>query len=113
MASLAELELLTGRPYNRGSYSLRNIGYGINCLNKLALDYFSSCIPKLSDRHTRELWNSATNLLIPRMKTSYGQKSFAFRGAKEWKNLDLRTKLAPSIQGFKSFLKESKVSSMV
>ena len=26
--------------------------------------------------------NSATDLLIPRMKTSYGQKSFAFRGAK-------------------------------
>ena len=82
------------------------------CLNKLAPDYLSSCIFKLSDRHTRELRNSATDLLIPRMKTCYGQKSFAFRGAKEWNNLDLRTKLAPSIHCFKSFLKDSKVNSM-
>ena len=52
------------------------------CLNKLAPDYLSSCIIKLSDRHTRELRNSTTDLLIPRMKTRYGQKSFAFRGAK-------------------------------
>ena len=44
------------------------------------------------------------------MNTSYGQTSFAFRGAKEWNNLDLRTKLAPSIHCFKSFLKDSKVA---
>ena len=75
------------------------------CLNKLSPDYLSSCIFKLSDRHTRELRNSTTDLLIPRMKTRYGQKSFAFRGVKEWNNLDLRTKLAPSIHCFKSFLK--------
>ena len=66
-------------------------------LNKLVPDYLSSCMSKLSDRHARELRNSATDLLIPRMKTFYGQKSFAFRGAKEWNNLDLRTKLASSI----------------
>ena len=82
------------------------------CVNKLAPDYLSSCIFKLSDRHTRELWNSATDLLILRMKTSYGQKSFAFRGAKEWNNLDLRAKLAPFIHCFKLFLKDSKANSM-
>ena len=67
------------------------------CLNKLAPDYLSSCMSTFPDRHARELRNSATDLLIPCMKTSYGQKSFAFRGAKEWNNLDLRTKLASSI----------------
>ena len=51
-------------------------------LNKLAPDYLSSCISKLSELYTRELRNSATDLLIPRMKTSYGLKSFAFRGAR-------------------------------
>ena len=71
------------------------------CLSKLAPDYLSSCISKRSDRHTSEIRNSATDLLIPRMKSSYGQKSFAFCGAKEWNNLDLRTKLAPSIHCFK------------
>ena len=81
-------------------------------LHKLAPDYLSSWILKLSDHHTRELRNSATDLRIPRMKTSYVQKSFAFRGAKEWNNLDLRTKLAPSTHCFKSFLKDPKVNSM-
>ena len=66
------------------------------CLKNLALDYLRSFISKLSDRHTRELRYTATDLLIPRMKASYGQKYFAFRRAKEWNNLDLRTKLAPS-----------------
>ena len=69
------------------------------CLNKLAPDYLSSCISKLSDRHTHELRNS-------------GQKSFAFRGSKEWNNLDLRTKLAPTIHCFKSSLKDSKINCM-
>ena len=35
------------------------------CLHKLAPDYLSSCISKLSDRQTREHRNSATDLLIP------------------------------------------------
>ena len=82
------------------------------CLNKLAPDYLSSCISKLSDRHTYELRNSATDLLISRMKTSYRQKSLAFRGTKELNNLDLRTKLAPSIHCFKSSLKDSKINCM-
>ena len=81
-------------------------------LKKLAPEYLSSCIAKTSDRHTREFRKSATDLLILRMKTSYGQKSFAFRGAKEWVNFDLRTKLAPSIHCFKSSLKDSKIKSM-
>ena len=72
-------------------------------------DYLSSCIFKLSERHASELWNSTTDLLIARLKTSYGQESIAFSGAKEWNNLDLRTKLAPSIHCFKSSLKDSKI----
>ena len=48
------------------------------CLNKLAPDYLSSCISKLSDRRTCELRNFAADLLIPHMKTLYGQNSFAF-----------------------------------
>ena len=82
------------------------------CLNKLAPDYLSSCISKLSDRHARKLRNSATDLLILCMKTSYGQKSFALRGAKGWNNLDLRIKLAPSIHCFKSSLKDSNINCM-
>ena len=82
------------------------------CLNKLAPNFLSSCISKLSDRHTRELRNSAADLQIPFMTMSYRQKPFAFRGAKEWNNLDLRTKLAPSMHCFKSCSKDSKINCM-
>ena len=41
-----------------------------NCLNKVAPDYLSSCISKPSDRHSRELRNSATDLLIAMVSLS-------------------------------------------
>ena len=68
-------------------------------LNKVAPDYLTSCISKCSDCHTRELRNSAIDLLISLMKTSYGKNPLLFV-EQEWNNLDLRTKLAPSIHCF-------------
>ena len=75
------------------------------CLNLLAPAYLSGCFSKLSDSHTRFLRNSGTDVHIPRMRTSNGQKSFAYRGAKVWNYLDAETKLASSVQCFKSRLK--------
>ena len=40
------------------------------------------------------------------LRTGNGQKSFAYRGASLWNSLDLDTKMAPSINAFKSKLKE-------
>ena len=56
---------------------------------------------KLSDVHTRVLRNTKCNFAVPRMRTAYGQKSFAFRGANAWNKIDSEMKLAPSIQSFK------------
>ena len=75
------------------------------CLNQLAPAYLSGCFSKLSGSHTRILRNSATDVHIPRMRTSNGQKCFAYRGAKVWNDLDSETKLASNIQCFKSRLK--------
>ena len=74
------------------------------CLNQLAPAYLSGCFSKLSDSHTRVLRNSGTDVQ-PRMRTSNGQKCFAYRGAKVWNDLDSETKLACNIQCFKSRLK--------
>ena len=52
------------------------------CLNQLAPAYLNDCFSKLSDSHTRFLRNSETDVHIPRMRTSNGQKSFAYCGAK-------------------------------
>ena len=75
------------------------------CQNQLAPTYLSECFSKLSDYHTGFLRNSGTDVHIPRMKTSNGQKSFAYRWTKVWNDLDSETKLASSMQCFKSRLK--------
>ena len=75
-------------------------------LNSLAPQYFSDLFVRLSEVHPRELRNSKTSLAIPMLRTGNGQKSFAYRGASLWNSLDLDTKMAPSINAFKSKLKE-------
>ena len=62
---------------------------------------------RLSAVHPRELRNSKTDLAIPMLRTGNGQNSFAYRGASLWNSLDLETKMAPSINAFKSKLKEN------
>ena len=78
------------------------------CLNILAPEYLSMCFSKPSDCHNPGLRNSKTNLLLPQMRTSYGQKSFAYRGAKAWNEQDFESKLASSIRFFKLRLKTYK-----
>ena len=68
-----------GWPTTEELILLETLVRAYKCLNKLAPGYLSSCISKLSDRHTHQLRNSVTDLLIPRMTTSCKQKSFAFQ----------------------------------
>ena len=72
--------------------------------------YLNGCISKLSDYHTHDPRNFATDIVKPLLKSSYGHESFAFRGAKEWNNLNLVTNLVPSIHCFKSTLKATRLS---
>ena len=76
-------------------------------LNDLAPENLGNIFSKLSDVHTRVLRNTKCNLPVPKMRTAYGQKSFAFRAATAWNKLELEMKLASSIQSFKSKLKAS------
>ena len=48
------------------------------------------------------LRDTKCKLAVPKMRTAYGQKSFAFRGAKALNKLDSEMKLAPSIQSNKN-----------
>ena len=57
-------------------------------LNDLALENLGNIFSKLSDVHARVLRNTKCNLALPTMRTAYGQKSFAFRGANAWNKLD-------------------------
>ena len=71
-------------------------------LNELAPENLGNIFHKLSDVRAGVLRDTKCNLAVPTMRTAYGQKSFAFRGAKAWNELDSEMKLAPSIQLFKT-----------
>ena len=75
-------------------------------LNSLAPKYLSDLFVRLSGVHPRELRDSKTDLAILMLRTGNGQKSFAYRWASLWNSLDLDTKMASSINVFKSKLKE-------
>ena len=74
-------------------------------LNGLAPDNLCQIFSRLSDVHNRLLRNTKCDLVIPRMRTAYGQNSFAFRRVDTWNKLHSDIKLAPSIQSFKTKLK--------
>ena len=56
--------------------------------NALAPDYLRNIFQKVSEATNRQLRNSKTGLRLPLLRTSTGQKSLAYRGAKVWSDLD-------------------------
>ena len=61
-------------------------------LNELAPENLGNIFYKLSDVHTMVLRDTKSNLAVSKMRTAYGQKSFAYRGAKAWNKLDSEMK---------------------
>ena len=57
-------------------------------LNALAPDYLRNLFQSVSEATDRQLRNSISGLRLPLLKTASGQKSFAYRGAKVWNDLD-------------------------
>ena len=62
---------------------------------------------KLSENSSRSLRNTDTDLRIPRFTTSYGQRSFSYRGVTVWNKLSTEIKNAPSLAIFKNLLKQA------
>ena len=61
-------------------------------LHSEAPDYLKGLFHRLSDTKSRVLRNSNTDLHTPLFTTSSGQKSFEFRGARIWNNLNNEAK---------------------
>ena len=70
-------------------------------LNGLVPMYLSNIFSRNSTRDTIYLRNSENDLRVPQFKTANGQKSFAYRGAHLWNNLESEVKKAPSLLVFK------------
>ena len=78
-------------------------------VNYFAPDYLSELLIRNSDRNIISLRNADTDLLVPFMKTSNGQKAFSFSGAKIWNELSREAKQAPSLSSFKNKIKRVKL----
>ena len=75
------------------------------CLNNLAPEYLTDLVvPRCSERPKRQSTLSKLKLPVSRLK-SYGDRSFSFAAPKEWNDLPLTIKLAPTVSTFKSKLK--------
>ena len=74
-------------------------------LHALAPPYMQDMLHKLSDCRKRVLWNTETDLEIPRYKTSNGQRSFSYRRVTVWNQLSPNIKTAPSLAILKNRLK--------
>ena len=68
--------------------------------NALAPDYLRNIFQKVSEATNYQLRNSKTDLRLPLLRTSTGQKSFAYRGAKVWSDLDSVVKASLSFCSF-------------
>ena len=63
-------------------------------LHGLAPEYMRQMFTKLSVKTSRSLRNTNTDLRIPRFATSYGQRSFSYRGVTVWNKLSTESKSA-------------------
>ena len=74
-------------------------------INNEAPNYLTSLFERLSQNTIRELRNTKTDLKMPLLKTSSGQKCFSYRGARLWNNLSVDAKSAKTQTQFKKLIK--------
>ena len=72
-------------------------------LHGLAPEYMRQMFTKLSENTSRSLRNTNTDLRIPRFATSYGQRSFSYRGVTVWNKLSTEIKTCPFTGYFQKF----------
>ena len=74
-------------------------------LNDFGPQYMLNMFTKNSQLSERNLRNTTTDLRLPLRKSTAGQKSFSYRGAKMWNSLSTECKETRSLRVFKSLLK--------
>ena len=63
-------------------------------INTEAPNYLSTSFERFSQNIIKEFRNTKTDLKLPLLNTSNGQKCFSYRGARLWKNLSANVKRA-------------------
>ncbi len=70
-------------------------------INGQAPQYLCDLLTKNSACTSFNLRNTSTDLRLPKMSSSNGQRCFSFRGAKQWNSLSAECKTASSLKAFK------------
>ncbi|CAB4039973.1 Hypothetical predicted protein [Paramuricea clavata] len=83
----------------------RDASLTYKCVNNLAPDYLCNKLIKRSSIHDRRT-RTHDSLQIPLFKTAAGQRSFTYRAAHIWNNLDKNLKDCSSLKTFKVALKK-------
>ena len=63
-------------------------------------DGMRNLFARCSESNGRVLRSTDTDLKLPLLKTSAGQKSFSYRGARLWNSLSREAKVATSLSAF-------------
>ena len=74
-------------------------------LNDSGPQYMHNMFTKNSQLSERNLRNTTTDLRFPQKKSTAGQKSFSYRGAKTWNSLSNECKETRSLRVIKSLLR--------
>ena len=108
--------ITTNSPYDASAVPLlQNLGWPpikdlirkeTATLTSLAPQYLGELFSKCSEGSNRILRSTKTNLQMPLLRTSTGQKAFSYRGAKSWNELNKETNLASSLATFKKSIAE-------
>ena len=80
-------------------------------MNDLVPDYLRNIFQKVSEASNRQLRNSKSDLRLPLFRISTGQKSFAYKGAKVWSDLDSVVKRPHHCAPFEKIIKPNYDSS--
>ena len=79
-------------------------------LNNLAPDYVTSKFKKFKQVHNICTRNSNHNLVLPKVKSNFGKRTFSFSGAKLWNHLPTEMKLCTTLISFKNKVNNSKLT---
>ena len=78
-----------------------------NSLNEFALEYMRNLFTRCSESNGRVLRSTDTDLKLPLLKTTAGQKSFSYRGARLRNSLRREPKVAPSLSAIRRLSKDN------
>ena len=73
----------------------------LKSLHVLAPQFICNVFTKTSQLTSRDLRNLETDLRIPKIKSTIGQKCFSFQGTKSWNGLSAERKKASTLCAFK------------